>query len=180
MVAHDIMLDEKSSLASARFLLRNQEELPTLPQSYGHLVTIVRHAHGWNPTRGFSAARRKTSCIGLHIDALDRSINPAKAQRLFYRLLVTNTRFPGSLLVIDQPYFLIFAMVLCQPFAPLLPSSDKQEFHQLPLYYSFLPSADAYAWSLLAAIIKSLRCNPPILCVHHDTVTLPHSVSSAG
>src|SRR5258708_1890294 len=29
-------------------------------------------------------------------------------------------------------------------------------------------------------MMKSLRCRPPILCVHHVTVTLPHSVRSAG
>lgn len=34
--------------------------------------------------------------------------------------------------------------------------------------------------SVLAAITKSLRCSPRILCVHHVTVTRPHSVSSAG
>src|SRR5215203_481430 len=34
--------------------------------------------------------------------------------------------------------------------------------------------------SVLAAMMKSFRCRPPILCVHQLTVTLPHSVSSAG
>src|SRR5712692_4367794 len=29
-------------------------------------------------------------------------------------------------------------------------------------------------------MMKSLRCRPPILWVHHVTVTLPHSVSKAG
>src|SRR5260370_24239044 len=29
-------------------------------------------------------------------------------------------------------------------------------------------------------MMKSLRCRPPILCLHHVTVTLPHSVRSAG
>src|SRR5215211_6942773 len=28
--------------------------------------------------------------------------------------------------------------------------------------------------------MKSFRCRPPILCVHQVTVTLPHSVNSAG
>ena len=43
--------------------------------------------------------------------------------------------------------------------------------------HSFYPS---YNWSVFAAIIKSLRCSPPILCVHHVTVVLPHSVKRAG
>ncbi len=34
--------------------------------------------------------------------------------------------------------------------------------------------------SVFAAMMKSLRCNPLILCVHHVTVTLPHSVRIAG
>ncbi len=34
--------------------------------------------------------------------------------------------------------------------------------------------------SVFAAMIKSLRCSPPILCVHHVTVVLPHSVKRAG
>src|SRR3712207_44004 len=29
-------------------------------------------------------------------------------------------------------------------------------------------------------MMKSFWCSPPILCVHHVTVTLPHSVNSAG
>src|SRR3712207_6983618 len=29
-------------------------------------------------------------------------------------------------------------------------------------------------------MMKSFRCRPPILCVHQVTVTLPHSVNSAG
>src|SRR2546426_12018550 len=33
---------------------------------------------------------------------------------------------------------------------------------------------------VLAAMTKSLRCNPWIACVHHVTVTRPHSVNSAG
>src|SRR5215211_8741995 len=34
--------------------------------------------------------------------------------------------------------------------------------------------------SVLAAIMKSFWCSPPILCVHQVTVTLPHSVNNAG
>src|SRR5215210_3368528 len=34
--------------------------------------------------------------------------------------------------------------------------------------------------SVLAAMMKPFWCRPPILCVHQLTVTLPHSVSSAG
>src|SRR5207247_11483084 len=34
--------------------------------------------------------------------------------------------------------------------------------------------------SVFAAMMKSLRCRPLILCVHQVTVVLPHSVSSAG
>src|SRR4028119_1310881 len=34
--------------------------------------------------------------------------------------------------------------------------------------------------SVRAAMMKSFWCRPPILCVHQFTVTLPHSVSSAG
>src|SRR5437764_3013475 len=82
----------------------------------------------------FRAPWSKTSRIRLQVDTLDHPINPAKAQRLFYGLLVTNTRLPGRLLVIDQPDFLVLAMMLCQPFAPLIPSSDKQSltnFHVL-------------------------------------------------
>ena len=37
-----------------------------------------------------------------------------------------------------------------------------------------------YRTSVFAAMTKSLRCRPLILCVHHVTVVLPHSVSSAG
>jgi MFS superfamily sulfate permease-like transporter len=36
------------------------------------------------------------------------------------------------------------------------------------------------SWSVFAAMTKSLRCRPLILCVHHVTVVLPHSVSTAG
>ena len=39
---------------------------------------------------------------------------------------------------------------------------------------------EVYSRSVLAAIIKSFRCRPLILCVHQVTVTRPHSVSSAG
>lgn len=31
-----------------------------------------------------------------------------------------------------------------------------------------------------AAMMKSLRCKPPILCIHQLTVTFPHSVRNAG
>ena len=34
--------------------------------------------------------------------------------------------------------------------------------------------------SVLAAMMKSLVCSPPMMCVHHETVTLPHSVKIAG
>jgi hypothetical protein len=34
--------------------------------------------------------------------------------------------------------------------------------------------------SVFAAMMKSLRCRPRILCVHQLTVTLPHSVRMAG
>lgn len=34
--------------------------------------------------------------------------------------------------------------------------------------------------SVFAAMMKSLRCSPLILCVHHSTVTRPHSVRMAG
>src|SRR5918992_4728059 len=34
--------------------------------------------------------------------------------------------------------------------------------------------------SVLAAMMKSFWCRPPILCVHQVTVTFPHSVNSAG
>lgn len=40
--------------------------------------------------------------------------------------------------------------------------------------------AGRYRTSVFAAMTKSLRCSPLILCVHHVTVVLPHSVSSAG
>jgi hypothetical protein len=38
----------------------------------------------------------------------------------------------------------------------------------------------SYRSSVFAAMIISFRCNPRILCVHHVTVTLPHSVRMAG
>jgi hypothetical protein len=36
------------------------------------------------------------------------------------------------------------------------------------------------ASSVFAAMMKSLRCRPRILCVHHVTVPLPYSVRIAG
>src|SRR2546425_11098865 len=45
-----------------------------------------------------------------------------------------------------------------------------------PFYFS----SALCAWSVFAAMLKSLRCSPPILCVHHATVTLPPSVSRSG
>ena len=41
------------------------------------------------------------------------------------------------------------------------------------------PSSFASA-SVLAAMMKSFRCRPRILCVYQVTVTFPHSVSKAG
>jgi hypothetical protein len=38
----------------------------------------------------------------------------------------------------------------------------------------------SYSASVFAAMTKSLRCRPLILCVHQATVVRPHSVSSAG
>ena len=42
------------------------------------------------------------------------------------------------------------------------------------------PHPSPNARSVLAAITKSFTCRFRILCVHHVTVTRPHSVSSAG
>jgi len=47
-------------------------------------------------------------------------------------------------------------------------------------YLTISSARVAYCWSVLAAMMKSLRCRPLILCVHQVTVTLPHSVSNAG
>src|SRR5713101_3288185 len=104
-----------------------------MQQSHSTLTVGIRPG-------AFRTARRKAPCIGLIINALDRAIDPTKAQRLFYRLLVTNARFSRGLLVIDQPDFLVVAMVLCQPFAPLISSRDKQgltDFHACLFPYYF-------------------------------------------
>ena len=43
-----------------------------------------------------------------------------------------------------------------------------------------IPSAPFATSSVLAAMMKSLRCRPLIEWLHQVTVTLPHSVSSPG
>src|SRR2546425_11934004 len=61
----------------------------------------------------FGTTRCKAPCIGILVDAPGLAVNPSKAQRLFYRLLVGNACFSRSLLVVDQPDFLVVAMVFC-------------------------------------------------------------------
>jgi hypothetical protein len=51
----------------------------------------------------------------------------------------------------------------------------------LVLIYTFIVSfACAYSLSVLAAMMKSLRCSPLIAWVHQETVTFPYSVRMAG
>ncbi len=45
---------------------------------------------------------------------------------------------------------------------------------------SGFPPAWSNASSVFAAMMKSLRCSPPMACVHQVTVTLPHAVRMVG
>lgn len=48
------------------------------------------------------------------------------------------------------------------------------------LFAVAVQSPPGTSWSVLAAMMKSLRCRPLILCDHQVTITLPHSVVSLG
>jgi len=52
------------------------------------------------------------------VDALDFSVDPAKAERFFYRILVSDAGPPRFLLVVKEPDFVALAGILAQPDAP--------------------------------------------------------------
>ena len=60
----------------------------------------------------------------------------------------------------------------------LAPPEQPPEIHRTELDTS--DQRPRRRWSVLAAITKSLRCKPRILCVHHATLTRPHSVVILG
>jgi hypothetical protein len=59
-------------------------------------------------------------------------------------------------------------------------SSDAGRGYDRTVAQGAQKSHDLCKASVFDAIMKSLRCRPPILWVHHVTVTLPHSVKRAG
>src|SRR5215203_3490205 len=61
---------------------------------------------------------------------------------------------------------------------PIVPSNPQRRGFPLQERRDYLRPSETS--SVRAAIMKSFRCKPPILCVHQVTVTLPHSVNSAG
>jgi len=89
----------------ARHLPGGYEPLNPFP------VRLGKHAP--RPPRG------KSLGITVSVNPFYRTINPPVTKRLLNSLFVSNTRFPGVLLGVDQPYLAQGVMVLSQPFAPI-------------------------------------------------------------
>ena len=129
-------------------------------------------------------------------------------RRYPYDDLVTNLRFEGvarpTYLIdrADQPRRMLFQSPYAPCLTPLLVGRVDQRgiLHPEPAYYTLyridwvafdrmaggerqaarVRAQDSSRALVFAAITKSFRCNPRIAWVHHETVTRPHSVSSAG
>src|SRR5258708_35381157 len=86
----------------------------------------------------FRATRCKAPGVGFLVAALVDAIDPTEAQGLFNRLLIGNARFSSGLLVIDQPDFLVIAMMWCQPHAPFLSRPGELGFTDFHAYLQAL------------------------------------------
>src|SRR5712692_4587875 len=55
--------------------------------------------------------RSEAPRVRLLVNTLECTIDPAKAKRLFHRIVVGNAGLPGGLFVVDQPDLLVIPVV---------------------------------------------------------------------
>jgi hypothetical protein len=75
------------------------------------------------------STRRELERIAPVVQALDQAVHPTKAQRLVYRVLVSDRRDPGVLFVENEPDLGLRVMVPGEPLPPLVGGRWRKRLH---------------------------------------------------